>query len=651
MIKRIFVIQKLTQTYLIAALLMMPFLVVAQEKRDLLQKDLKQADIDAWVGVPEKIFPDKASLKNSFEVLPEDVLCKIQVDARKAMEYEWPSIPVSAYLDFVRNGDRTRMQSFQNSRISALKSLVLAELSEQEGNYLDPIADGVWAICEQSTWVLSAHLNAQKDRSGVPDVSEPVIDLGAGEVANLLAWIHFYFRSELENISPLLVQRIETELDERIISPYLARNDFWWMGFDGSFVNNWNPWCNYNVLLTTFLVVDDQRVKQEVYKKSIRSVDQFINYYKSDGACEEGPAYWDHAAGKMLEYLELIQKISNNEIYLGDHQLIQKMGNYIRKTHIQDEYFVNFADASASLKAHPGIIYRYGKYISDDYLKGFAADIALKGSFSVSPFSGSMDRMLHNLCQYEELLAQTPYAGQESSFLYPETEIIGGRSTGGFFFAAKGGHNNESHNHNDVGSFILYFDGRPVLIDIGVEIYSAKTFSGNRYEIWTMQSDFHNLPKINGFSQKAGKIYKGDNVDFDISGRKLKFNLDISKAYPTEAKCEFWNRSYEFDRKSAKLEIREQFELKEFEARSELHFMCFEKPVLVTGGVVKIGEKDGKSVLLKYPSNDLSFEVEEWEMEDSRLQKAWTKKEVFRLVLKQEEEKIRDEWQILVVIE
>lgn len=40
-----------------------------------------------------------------------------------------------------------------------------------------------------------------------------------------------------------------------------------------------------------------------------------------------------------------------------------------------------------------------------------------------------------------------------------------GGSSGGFFVAAKGGHNAESHNHNDVGTFLVYRDGTPLPVD------------------------------------------------------------------------------------------------------------------------------------------------------------------------------------------
>ncbi|WP_215223104.1 heparinase II/III domain-containing protein [Echinicola shivajiensis] len=624
---------------------------LAQEKRNLLSQELEEHNSEAWKMTPELLFSDKEKIRESFVQLPLAVKEQIKQDAEKSLSYDWPSIPLTAYLDFVRNGDRTRMQSYQNRRITALRYLVLGELLEAEGNYIDAIADGVWALCEQSTWVLSAHLSAQKAGAGVPDVQDPVIDLGAGEVGNLLAWIHFYFRNDFETISPLLVDRIEEELNERIISPYLERDDFWWMGFNTDFVNNWNPWCNYNVLLVASLIDNDEDRKQKVIEKTMKSVDQFINYYKADGACEEGPAYWDHAAGKMMEYLELLKVISNEEVDLGNEELIQNMGNYIRKAHISGDYYVNFADASASLKAHPGIIFRYGEYINDDELKGFSAFIAQQNEFEKSPFSGSLDRVLHNLLIYDDLLLQEPSYKKDSYFSYVETEVFGGISRTGFFFAAKGGHNNESHNHNDVGSFILYSDGLPVLIDIGVGTYSAKTFSEDRYDIWTMQSDFHNLPIINGVSQRNGDTFKAGGVEFKKNSSRLIFSLELQNAYPNQAASVKWKRSYDFNLNRSKLLIKDRFDNKQFIAKSELHFMSYNKPEIISKGRLKLGNKGEQIIVMEYPGEKLEMDIERKDMKDVRLEKAWGKEEVYRISFFQKEEKISDEWRIAVMVE
>jgi hypothetical protein len=102
----------------------------------------------------------------------------------------------------------------------------------------------------------------------------------------------------------------------------------------------------------------------------------------------------------------------------------------------------------------------------------------------------------------------------------------------GLFLAAKGGHNSVSHNHNDVGTFIVYSDGEPVFVDAGIEDYTAKTFGKERYNLWTMQSAYHNLPTVNGVMQKYGKEYQAIDVNYSVTADTVQFSMDIAKAYP-----------------------------------------------------------------------------------------------------------------------
>ena len=71
--------------------------------------------------------------------------------------------------------------------------------------------------------------------------------------------------------------------------------------------------------------------------------------------------------------------------------------------------------------------------------------------------------------------------------------------------AVQAGNNNFSHNHNDTGSFIYYKNGNPLIIDVGVEEYSEKSFSKDRYTIWTMRSTYHNLSNFEDCEQIEGK--------------------------------------------------------------------------------------------------------------------------------------------------
>ena len=64
-----------------------------------------------------------------------------------------------------------------------LQRLMLAECLEGKGRFVDDIANGVWLICEETFWGAPAHLAAQKAGVGLPDVSEPIIELFSAETA------------------------------------------------------------------------------------------------------------------------------------------------------------------------------------------------------------------------------------------------------------------------------------------------------------------------------------------------------------------------------------------------------------------------------------------------------------------------------------
>ena len=102
----------------------------------------------------------------------------------------------------------------------------------------------------------------------------------------------------------------------------------------------------------------------------------------------------------------------------------------------------------------------------------------------------------------------------------------------GLFLAAKAGHNGESHNHNDVGNFIVYADGNPVLIDLGTEEYTAKTFSPRRFELWYLQSQYHNCPTVRGVLQHDGLAYAARDVTYHADDLRAEMRADISGAYP-----------------------------------------------------------------------------------------------------------------------
>ena len=80
----------------------------------------------------------------------------------------------------------------------------------------------------------------------------------------------------------------------------------------------------------------------------------------------------------------------------------------------------------------------------------------------------------------------------------------------GLFLSLKGGHNAVSHNHLDVGNFVIFCDGQPIFIDAGVGPYTAKTFNQDRYTIWSMRSEYLTfLPSMELTKTRGGSFRTG----------------------------------------------------------------------------------------------------------------------------------------------
>ncbi|PCH69795.1 MAG: hypothetical protein COC06_06835 [Bacteroidales bacterium] len=602
--------------------------VFGKEKRDFLTRigTLEFLQKNLFLGSEWVSYPDYSDRK-AWEDIPAKIRNSYIAKGEKYLDFNWPTIPASGYLDFVRTGDREIMQRGYRERRSVFEALVMAELMEGKQRFLDQIINGVWVYCEQTYWGLSAHLPAQKAGAGLPDVNEPIIDLGVGFVGADLAWAFHFFKEDFDRVHPLISLRLKEEITKKVLIPYYERDDFWWQGFKGGLINNWNVWCNYNVLNCVMLIEEDSVVRVKAVNKVLRSVDQFINYYHEDGGCEEGPSYWGHAGGKLFELLELTSKITAGKINIFDHEVVKNIGRYIYRAYISDPYYINFADAEAIIQTYPGVIYRFGKNINDKELIGFGAFLAKKYNWEEKIFEGKIEIALENLFLKNEILGTKAEEPVVKEFWLSGTQIMGAReysqSDKGFYFAAKGGYNDESHNHNDVGSFILYFDGKPCLVDVGVGTYTAKTFSSSRYEIWSMQSQYHNLPVINGVNQQHGRRFKARDCRFKRTPQYTEFSLDLARAYPKAAKVKKWKRSYRLNR-GRNFVIKDDFELSEIKDYSSLHFMTCCQVKMVKEGILRLSG-EGFGVQMKYDNMQFSIQIEEVKIDDSRIGKSWSK--------------------------
>jgi hypothetical protein len=613
----------------------------AHEFRNLLQKTtglekLKSSLIlnQKWVRYPA--YSDRKGWDAMTGNLKDEIIKK----GEKALTYEWKVVKATDYLEYDRSGSRKIMEDPFGDNNSALNDLVLAELAEGKGRFVDQIANGLWYSCEMTSWVLSAHIGgAQKEKCSLPSYTGHVIDLTSGDLGSFFAWTYYLLKDELNKVQPMVAARLRQNIQDRIMDPYMNRSNFWWQAFDAkptTMVNNWNPWCNCNVLICFLLLENDpDKLAAGVYR-TMESVDKFINYTHSDGACEEGPSYWGHAAGKMYDYLQILNTATGGKVSLFNQPMIKNMGEYIAKSYVGKGWVINFADASARGGGEPGVIFRYGKAVNSMEMQQFAAYLYERDDKKPYYNAGrDLYRTFENLRTQNELAAIKPATSQAASTWYPETEFCYMRNKTGFLLAAKGGYNNESHNHNDMGSFSLYVDQTPMIIDAGVGTYTRQTFSSERYSIWTMQSNYHNLPMINGISEAPGAEFRSRNVHFDAA--RATFTLDLAKAYPTEASVEKWQRTYHLEPKGG-MSIQDDFKLNKTISANQINFLTWSKPTTTVPGIVTL-EKDGVKLKLIYDVTQFDAAIETVSLSDKRLSNVWGDY-IYRLTLTAKNKKL-----------
>jgi hypothetical protein len=191
--------------------------------------------------------------------------------------------------------------------------------------------------------------------------------------------------------------------------------------------------------------------------------------------------------------------------------------------------------------------------------------------------------------------------------------------------AAKGGHNGEHHNHNDVGSFVVASDGVPVIVDAGRPTYTAATFGPHRYDIWTMQSSWHNVPEVGGHAQFAGAEFAARDVTAAVGESSSQLEMEIADAYPLAAGIRSWRRVARLERGAAdspaRVVVEDAWDIAAG-ASVVLHILVAGEPV-ISNDSARIVPLDGATPLIVRWPHDATASIATRELDDSMLSAVW----------------------------
>ena len=531
----------------------------------------------------------------------------------------WTVLPWTVFAENKKTGNRVNYEALCFEKRRQMAAIVMAEIMEGEGRFMGDIVDGMGSFCEETWWGIPAHYP-----KAVPLSELQEVDLFNAETASLIVWTRYMLEKQFNAFSPDLCQRIDREIERRILQPAVER-DYWWKTAG----MNWNPWICSNWLTCVLICEKDEGRKAKAIAQIRKSTQAFIDAYPEDGGCDEGPGYWDRAAASMFEIMRLLD-------FSPVDPKVQKMAAYAYKTYIGNDYCICFADAHENKAVQQvNIVYPFGLWLNDKTMREFGAYLGRQKGVLTNPAalydkSGNfptLGRELFFLRNIRDFIAEQPQEPLLKDVWLPDLQIMTARR-GDMFVAMKGGNNGESHNHNDVGSFIVYTSPSesqggmtPLFIDPAVGEYTAKTFSDVRYSIWTMQSQYHNLPQINGIDQKDGKDYAAKV----ISHKDGQLCLDIAGAYPAEAAVTSWKRTVTAMKSG--ISITEDYELSEYRQPTRLMLMTLDPDALHH---------------IHFDASQLSATIEDISDKlDPLLQHMWGQK-MYRLILTVKSAKIKN---------
>ncbi len=565
------------------------------------------------------VFADRAAWEN---VAPSDK-ADLLAYADKWRAEPWPMLTAGMYASFIRTGSRTDCQTPYYARRRKLCSAVLHVCLTGEMDLLPDVEDGVWILCEETTWAISAHAYLSKEHP-FPDDQANVVDLFAAQTAMILSFTAQLLEGVLH---PDLIDRIRREVERRIFRPFMDYDGEWWMGFTRTNLNNWTPWIISNVLMSANVW---HWGGAALIERACGMLDRWLKCVPEDGGCDEGAGYWNMAGGAFLDCLMVLESMCAVDLW--QDEKVRRMMAYPELAHLGNGWFANFADCDARPRIDGERLQYAGEKTGNAALVRMGLEMRGTPSNSLSD-TPHLSRVLMRL--FSKPVQVEAVEGQSKDVYLPDLQVrivesldwcggTDGPKALHTTVAMKGGHNDESHNHNDVGSFLMAVNGQMQVVDAGNMIYTAKTFSDRRYELWNCRAAYHNVPMIAQYEQQAGLQYAARDVEKLPNGMAL----DMAAAYPAEAGVQTCRRKLLLD--GSRLSVMDDIALDKAQPVTWV-FMLRDEPIIEAEDQCCHGRETNFFVEWR-DTEALTAAVEPIEITDSRMKHSYPGK-LWRLTL------------------
>ncbi len=428
----------------------------------------------------------------------------------KAEEYmasEPPVLKFSLIHRYVLDGNRELFERVHTEYFARMKCYFSAYLLTEDEKYISPLADIIWNICDFESWSIPAHV-AEK----LPiDERRKNLDLCSTIAGFELSEVIYYVGDKLPE---LVKRRALAEIRYRVIDSYkyCTPKRYWWLKAE----NNWSAVC-IAAILGTFIYAADEEETREQLPRMIESARCYLRGFTEDGCCGEGYSYWEYGFSFFCIFARFVEEFTDGEINLFEDELVRKIAHFQENVPLNERQCVNFSDAPVEFNPPTWLTH---------FLKSKYPDLKIPALQSQAVPSS---RLHHILWENPNMCESSLNANEPHSFSFPVAQWFIYRNAK-YAFACKAGHNQEQHNHNDVGSFIFSVGDGIAFADSGVGQYTRQYFSSERYDLMVCSSRGHSVPIINGEYQKT----IGDKAEVYIQG-KDRYCFSVEKVYGIES--------------------------------------------------------------------------------------------------------------------
>jgi len=492
--------------------------------------------------------------------------------ADEAVEKCVPALKMTEYSMFCENGNRRVFEKPYFERRNNCNAIMEAYWLTGNEKYLKPLVDYINYICDEFTWCLPAHCDIINMATG--ELVEHV-DLFQAETARLFGEIKMCVGSKLPIYT---LNRMEYEVRRRIFASFEKGKEYHWE----SCKMNWATVCGAGCTVAALSFGTDE--EKEKYTARFRGcLDSYLEGINDDGCCQEGMSYWSYGFVHFIILALCIKNYSNGKIDYFSIGKTRSIALFMQKIRMCESKVVSISDGSEKFGFKVGQV---------SFLKKLYPELELP-DLKYGHLRGNVNSV------FELLWFDENYEGsalKEGMSYFDQTQWYINRK-GHYSFAAKGGYNDEPHNHNDIGSFMITSGEDTLISDLGCGEYVKETFlEETRYGFVQNCSRGHSVPVVNGKYQKPGANYRAQNVKASDN----TFELEIAGAYE-EGIINSIKRSFTLTESSVIL--KDVFEYSPQTESVKERFISKIKPELSAEGV-RIGK-----ALIRYDSSEYEVSI------------------------------------------